>query len=95
MLAYESFAPVQGLIHSFQMVFLTMLCACRVSVGYRPARQKFSIIQTLLPLVMPWIASSRPFGAAIAQVRHAPRWSQSGVAWPSKSTRSRVALVGD
>ena len=42
--------------------------------------QKFSIIQTLLALVIPWMASSRPFGAAIAQVRHAPRWSQRGVA---------------
>src|SRR6202049_4112726 len=31
----------------------------------------------------------------IAQVRHAPRWSQSGVAWPSKSTRRRVELAGD
>jgi hypothetical protein len=28
--------------------------------------QKFSIIQTLLPLVIPAMASSRPFGAAIA-----------------------------
>jgi hypothetical protein len=57
--------------------------------------QKFSIIQTLLPLVIPRIASSRPFGAAIAHVLQAPRWSQRGVAWPSRSTRNRVELVGD
>src|ERR1700693_102081 len=57
--------------------------------------QKFSIIQTLLLLVTPMMASPWPLGAAIAQVRHAPRWSQSGTAWPFRSTRIRVEVVGD
>ena len=48
--------------------------------------QNLSIIQTLLPLVMPAMARSRPLGAAMAQVRNAPRWSQRAVAWPSRST---------
>ena len=36
-------------------------------------RQKLSIIQALLLLVIPAMASWRPFGAAIAKVRQAPR----------------------
>ena len=40
--------------------------APKLGESSRTHRQKFSIIQTLLLLVMPAMASSRPFGAAIA-----------------------------